>query len=280
MDFDEAAISHLKWKDTLLDHLSKRNESLNAFEVSFDDRCVLGQWIQGEGSKYSSNADYAILRTQHTRFHKAVGDVVRGVSLGLKVKAEKVLGTDGEFGEASVAVVTALMNLKREAAPYSRPLGATFEGVGDSATLAPVQPLCSIDMGYPGWDPSYSVEVAQLDEQHQYLFCLLNILLESAGKGTEHSAVGVVLTELTDYTKNHFNVEEALMLQANYPALAEHRREHEAFVVRIADFKKDFHAGSLRNGVAVLDFLKDWLIRHIHGVDKKYSAHMNASGIH
>ena len=31
--------------------------------------------------------------------------------------------------------------------------------------------------------------------------------------------------------------------------------------------------------LTVLNFLKDWLITHIKGVDQKYSAHLNQHGI-
>ena len=160
MDFDEAAISHLQWKDTLLNHLAKRDERLDPFELSLDDRCALGQWIQGEGARYSSDPAYISLKTQHTRFHKAVGEVVRGASLGLKIRVEKVLGTDSEFGEASVAVITALVNLKREVAIPTRSMAAVAGGGEDNATAVIVSPASSMDTRYPGWDPSYSVGVA------------------------------------------------------------------------------------------------------------------------
>jgi len=111
---------------------------------------------------------------------------------------------------------------------------ATAARVGDKTTTVPVKPVSSVHTEALGWDPSYSVEVTQLDKHHQYLFCLINILLESQGKGKERFAVAMVLADLADYAENHFKVEEALMEQANYPALAGHGREHEAFVARIA----------------------------------------------
>jgi len=117
MDFDEAAISHLEWKDRLIEYLAKRDGSLNPFEVALDDRCPLGQWIHGEGSQYSSYPEYAALKRQHARFHKAVGDVVGGTRLGLTIKTGAVLSTESEFGEASAAVITAIMGPKRKAAP-------------------------------------------------------------------------------------------------------------------------------------------------------------------
>jgi len=96
------------------------------------------------------------------------------------------------------------------------------------------------------------------------------------GKG--RAIVGQVVSELSNYTKSHFQTEEALMEQANYPALHGHRIEHQRFIARVEAFKKELDAGG--NAVAVLEFMKDWLAKHIKRLDQSYSAHLNATGIH
>jgi len=280
MDFDEAAIAHIAWKDRLFDYLTKRDGSLNPKELALDDKCALGQWIRAGGLRYSTYPEYATLKSQHTRFHKTVGDIVRGACLGLSVRPETVLGTESEYGEASAAVVTAIMGLKRRAETGSRSMVAATGNAGYATTAATSWTSGKPQIELLDWDSSYSVSVGQLDEHHQYLFCLINILQGASGKGKEDSVVGMVLAELAGYAENHFNVEEVLMEQANYPALPEHRREHQAFIARVAEFKKNLAAGMEGNAVAVLGFLKDWLIKHIQQVDKKYSACMNEVGIH
>jgi methyl-accepting chemotaxis protein len=112
MNLNDAAIAHIVWKDKLLEYLIKRNASLDPSELSRDDKCPLGKWISGGGQEYASYPEYTTLKSEHTRFHKAVGDVVRGALLGLSIKPETVLGADSEFGAASAAVVTSIVGLK------------------------------------------------------------------------------------------------------------------------------------------------------------------------
>jgi hemerythrin len=129
------------------------------------------------------------------------------------------------------------------------------------------------------WDQSYSVKVKQCDEKHQKLFRLMNALHEAMRVGKGRTVLQQIVAELSDYTKTHFRAEEALMEQAKYPALAGHRLEHHKFVTQISEFQRDLNAGTGGNSVAVLEFLKDWLVKHIKKLDQSYSAHLNAHGI-
>jgi hemerythrin len=134
-------------------------------------------------------------------------------------------------------------------------------------------------MGLVTWDQSYSVKVKCCDEQHQKLFQLLNALHDAMRVGKGRSVIGQIVAELSDYARTHFQAEEALMERANYPGLAGHRVEHHRFVGRVAEFQKDLDAGTGGNSVAVLEFLKNWLVKHIKKLDQSYSAHLNAHGI-
>ena len=116
MDFDEAVLAHIAWKERLFECLIRRDGSLNPSELEVDNCCELGRWIHGEGSQYSGYPEYTTLRREHARFHKAVGDVVKGALLGLSIKPETLLGTGSEFGRASAAVVTAIVALKSKVA--------------------------------------------------------------------------------------------------------------------------------------------------------------------
>jgi len=129
------------------------------------------------------------------------------------------------------------------------------------------------------WDQSYSVKVKRCDEDHQKLFALINALHDAMRVGKGRAVIGQIVAELSAYTQTHFHAEEALMEQANYPALAGHRVEHQRFVARVAEFQKELNAGTGGNSVAVLEFLKDWLAKHIKKLDQSYSAHLNANGI-
>lgn len=116
MDFDQCVIAHSAWKNKLAHYLSKRDGSLKPGELTADNKCPSGQWIHGEGAKYSNLSEYATLKTEHARFHKAVADVVRHADAGQSVNAETSLGGKSEFATASSAVVVAIMNMKKHAA--------------------------------------------------------------------------------------------------------------------------------------------------------------------
>jgi hemerythrin len=134
-------------------------------------------------------------------------------------------------------------------------------------------------MALIAWDQSYGVKVKQCDVEHQKLFDLLNSLHDAMRAGKGRAILTQIVAQLHDYTKTHFAAEEALMERAHYPGLPGHHLEHQRFIARVAEFEKDLAAGR-GNAVAVLEFLTDWLGKHIKKVDQSYSAHLNASGIH
>jgi len=63
--------------------------------------------------------------------------------------------------------------------------------------------------------------------------------------------------------------------------LARHKSEHEKLVKQVIDLQAKFQAQAM-GGVltmTVMSFLKDWLVTHIQGEDKKYGVFLNAKGI-
>ena len=130
------------------------------------------------------------------------------------------------------------------------------------------------------WSDTYSVKINMVDSQHKVLVDLINELHQAmmARKGKE--SLGVVLASLIKYTKSHFAAEEGLLHANQYPALANHKAEHERFAQTIVDFQDRFHRNEAAMTIDVMDFLKDWLLKHIMGVDKRYVPHLTARGVH
>lgn len=130
------------------------------------------------------------------------------------------------------------------------------------------------------WDQSYSVKVAKLDDDHQKLFSYVNTLHDAMHAGKGSSVVQSIVAELVNYTQTHFEREEMLMEETKFPGREAHRREHQKLIAQVGDYKKALDSGERVNTVAVLQFLREWLTQHIHGMDKGYSSHLNAKGIH
>ena len=130
------------------------------------------------------------------------------------------------------------------------------------------------------WSETYSVQVGNLDKQHQKLFDIVNRLHEAMGVGKGQAQVKTVLDELIDYTKTHFAAEEAMLEKQGYPTLAAHKGEHKALLEKVQTYKKDFLEGKTGISASLLQFLVDWLKKHIQQTDKKYSQFLNDHGVH
>lgn len=112
MNFDEAISAHSQWKSKLVAYIAKPDGTLEAGIVSLDNRCPLGQWIYGEGAQHSGLPEFTKLRTEHNRFHKIAGDVVRKAAAGQQVTEDLALGAHSDFAAASSSVVLAIMAMK------------------------------------------------------------------------------------------------------------------------------------------------------------------------
>ena len=113
MDFDGAVGAHTKWKRKLRHYVNKHDGSLRPTDVSLDHKCVLGQWIYGEGATYSSLPEYTKLKYEHARFHAVAADVVKKANSGESVSAEMAPCSISAFSTASAAIVIAIMAMKK-----------------------------------------------------------------------------------------------------------------------------------------------------------------------
>ncbi|MDD5328639.1 MAG: bacteriohemerythrin [Sulfuricella sp.] len=120
------------------------------------------------------------------------------------------------------------------------------------------------------WQDAYSLEMPEIDAQHKVLLDLINQVWNAVVGRVSIEKQIELIEKLEHYTLSHFAAEETFLRTIQYPEFDEHKKAHEIFVQRIAAEK----ANLLANGHLTLDmlhFLKDWLINHILGTDKKYA---------
>jgi hemerythrin len=129
------------------------------------------------------------------------------------------------------------------------------------------------------WSPAFSVNVKKFDDQHKKLVELVNQLHDAMKAGEGNTMLGVVLQSLISYTGTHFADEEKMMQANAYPDLARHKAAHENLVKQVLELQKKAQAGGGVITLTVMNFLKDWLVTHIQGEDKKYGHYFNAKGI-
>jgi len=129
------------------------------------------------------------------------------------------------------------------------------------------------------WDGTFSVNVAEIDKQHQKLVELINNLNEAMKQGKGKDILANIIGELFAYAGDHFATEEKYFDRFGYPAAASHKLEHVDFVKKVSEFKDGFNSGQLALTIEVMNFLKDWLKNHILGIDKKYGPFFNEKGL-
>lgn len=113
MNFEEAIQAHSAWKLKLSTYLRKPDGSLNSATIRLDNKCALGQWLHGEGRKFSNVPEYKKLVAEHARFHRAAAAVVDKANSGKSTSEETALGGKSEFGSASTSVVALILNMKK-----------------------------------------------------------------------------------------------------------------------------------------------------------------------
>ena len=124
------------------------------------------------------------------------------------------------------------------------------------------------------WNDSYSVKVDKMDEQHQKLFGLINSFYDEIGKQSQDKLIFDLIAGMKDYTILHFNEEEQLMQQCNYPGLTEHKKEHADFISKVSDLEEKLKSGKMIISFEITNFLKDWIKKHIKESDQQYSAYI------
>jgi hemerythrin len=129
------------------------------------------------------------------------------------------------------------------------------------------------------WNDNLSVKVAEIDSQHQKLIGMINSLNDAMSLGKSKDVMKGILDGMIDYTASHFGVEEKYMDQFGYIQTFQHKQEHRDFVKKAKDLQNGFNEGKVMISMDVMNFLKDWLQKHIMGTDKKYTAFFNEKGL-
>ena len=134
-------------------------------------------------------------------------------------------------------------------------------------------------MALISWNTNLSVDIAEIDRQHQQLVKMINDLDDKMRQGKGKEVLGKILEDMIKYTANHFSTEEKYFAQFGYSGADDHIKEHKSFVEKVLSFQKKFETTRIGLTTEILNFLSDWLKQHIMGSDKKYGPFLNAKGL-
>ena len=134
-------------------------------------------------------------------------------------------------------------------------------------------------MAFINWDETLSVKINSIDNEHKKLIELINDFYENVKNRSNNEIISNLIREMKEYTLYHFKTEERYMIQFNYDAYDDHKREHDLFVSKVADLEERFNNGKAIISFEITSFLKDWLKEHIKGTDQKYIEFFLKNGV-
>ena len=124
------------------------------------------------------------------------------------------------------------------------------------------------------WDKSLSVQIEEIDGDHQKLVDLFNILSHSVAEGDAADYIEAVLEELICCTIWHFRHEERLMLKYNYAGSVEHKTEHDELIESARAVQQKLLQDKKPISSEDVAFLEHWLTGHILGADMEMGSYL------
>lgn len=127
-------------------------------------------------------------------------------------------------------------------------------------------------MAFIEWDDSFSVNISEIDRQHQTLFRMINDLDAAIQEDSNEDALRRIAGGLINYIDLHFSREETYFDEFGYSDAKKHKKEHATFVQKVLTFMDGFEQGNVKTSTDMMQFLKKWLMTHIKGSDRKYAS--------
>jgi len=123
------------------------------------------------------------------------------------------------------------------------------------------------------WRDEFALGVPAIDEQHRKLFEIANraySVLKNELLVDKYDQIVNIFDELKDYTIYHFSFEENYMKSIGYRRFLSHKVQHDDFIQKIneTDLNK-LDENQEQYLIDTLEFVVDWIEKHILGVDKR-----------
>lgn len=127
------------------------------------------------------------------------------------------------------------------------------------------------------WRDSYSVNIEQIDKQHERIVKLINEMFEVVRDEETNISLSYQIDKLIEYTQEHFNYEENLLEKAGYEFLDRHKKVHKGLVQEVMDLKELIEKNTDGMNSDFYSFLRSWLMDHILKEDMQYKDCMSTA---
>lgn len=119
-------------------------------------------------------------------------------------------------------------------------------------------------------DQAFLLGLPEMDDTHREFIQLLNEL-----DAADNAAFPALFDQLIGHTQLHFQQEDRLMTESQFPAYSEHHGEHQRILGELNIFKKRVDKGLISFGRNyVRDRLPEWFRLHAGSMDSALVGHL------
>ena len=126
------------------------------------------------------------------------------------------------------------------------------------------------------WREEFSIGIEEVDHEHRELIELIRNLQQNLQAGADVDEVINVLGEIYAQIAAHFALEEKMMRKTRYPALADHKEDHETLLDDLRDIMDEVEDEGVLDEAQLTDDLDRWFSDHF----KTHDAKLHRSGHH
>ena len=130
------------------------------------------------------------------------------------------------------------------------------------------------------WSDEYSINVAEIDEQHKKLLDHVNRLHAGVEAQIDKQELHQLVEDLYEYATFHFASEERLMKQYGMDHINKHHVEHKLLLKHLNHICNAISQGKRPAFYSEYDVSNDWFLAHIMDFDKKMGAFLNSEGVY
>lgn len=125
------------------------------------------------------------------------------------------------------------------------------------------------------WDKKYEVGNVEIDSEHKVFVRIIQKIAHATEMGKNHNYLERLIYELLKYADFHFYSEETVMMEVNYPGIANHQKEHQKLLLKLRDIVSSVEVEDYSRPMDdLIKFLTDWFVTHTITVDKKLADYL------
>jgi len=263
--------------ESINDVITDVNEMVTSIATSVEEQSITTNDMSSSISNAANGIEDMTNAVQETAI--ALEEITKNVTEASMMTTQvsssinEVSNTSNELKKDSTSLYINAMEVESKVQDNSK-LVKQFKLSSDLEVKAKI-----IDDNLFTFNESWSVNVKDIDKEHQGIFDRINKLHKGIKNNLSKDNLLNIFIDLGEYTTKHFRDEEELMKKANYSNIISHKGIHDKLLSTLASIIDDLKSGKEVDLISVMSFAKDWVQDHILGTDKKYSKVMNDSGI-